>query len=162
MEDANYRTALGILIRSMMTDYEGSKVANHASRLIIGGTPQVLLDVGFPALPLMIDGRVIDKAFFDHGIPKGLLEKIYSLISTPKAIYKAHLDQPGSVVVTYEIKDSNPVIIPIHPNKQKTRTEYFNVVASMYPKASTDGKSIEMRWKAEGLLLWEGKGKNAA
>jgi len=67
-----------------------------------------------------------------------------------------------SVVVTYEVKNANPIIVPIHPNKQKTRTEFFNVVASVYPKDSTNGTSIEVLWKADGLLLWEGKAKNAA
>ena len=74
--------------------------------------------------------------------------------SAGKAIYKAHQNQPGSVVVTYEVKDSMPIVIPVHPNQQKTRTESFNVVASMYPKNSGN-EPIEMRWKREGLLLWE-------
>lgn len=154
MEDLNYKTLLGVLLKSMLNDYDAKKVENHGTRLIIGATPDLLISYGFPQLPLMIDGRVVDKAFFDHGIPKSMLERIYHLIATPKAIYKAHQDQPGSVVVTYEVKDSKPVIIPIHPNQQKTRTESFNVVASMYPKNS-NGEPIEMRWKREGLLLWE-------
>jgi hypothetical protein len=155
MEDTNYKTLLGILIKSMMTDYEGNKAVNHEARLVVGTTPQILVDLGFPQLPLVIDGSVIDKAFFDHGIPKSKLERIYNLIAAPKAVYAAHQKNPGSVVVTYEIKDAKPVIIPIHPNRPKARNEFFNVIASMYPKASSDGGSIEARWKKEGLLLWE-------
>jgi hypothetical protein len=77
------------------------------------------------------------------------------LIEKPKAIYTAHQNQPGSVVVTYEVRGQDPIVIPIHPNVQKTRLERFNVVASMYSKSTCDGASIEVRWKAAGLLLWE-------
>lgn len=154
MEDLNYRTLLGILLKSMITDYEGKKIENHSTRLIIGATPDLLIQFGFPQLPLMIDGRVVDKAYFDHGVPKGVLERVHQLIATPKAIFKAHQNQPGSVVVTYEAVGNSPIIIPIHPNQQKTRNEFFNFIPSIYPK-ETKGEPIEKRWKREGLLLWE-------
>jgi len=155
MEDTNYKTLLGVLIKGMSEDYDGSKsVTHHELRLVVGATPPILISLGFTQLPLTIDGRVIDKAHFDHGISKGRLERIYSLIASPKAIYKAHLDNPGSVVVTYEMQNSNPIIIPIHPNRQKGRHEFSNVIASVYPKASGGG-SVEVRWKKDGLLLWE-------
>jgi hypothetical protein len=162
MEDINYKVALAILLRSMMKDYVGSKDANHASRLIVGMTPQILVDVGFPLLPLMIDGKVIDKAFFDHGISKSMLERLYTLIATPKAIYKAHQAQPGSVVVTYEIKSGDPIIVPIHPDRQKTRTGSFNVIASVYPKASNNGASIEMRLEGRWIAAVGVQGRNCA
>lgn len=155
MDDQNYKAALDLLIKSMMNDYEGNKTANHAVRLTLGPTPQVLIDQGFPELPLGIDGSVVDKAFFDHGIPKSMLGRLYTLIATPKAIYRAHQGNPGSVVVTYEMKGASPIVVPIHPNKQKARNVFFNMVASVYGKTSNDGQSIEVRWRNEGLLLWE-------
>ena len=131
-------------------------MVNHQLVLTLGETPAVLQNIGLPALPLAITGKVIDKCYFDHGISKGMLERIHSMVSTPKSIYKAHLDQPGYVVITYEIKGTDPVIVVIHPNRQMAgRRDFYNVIASMYQKSG----NAEVRWKNDGLLLWESRRK---
>jgi Phage MuF-C-terminal domain len=159
MENMAFKTALGLLIKSMMHDDDTKQHTNHQLILPIGPTPQVLLDLGMPDLQLVILGKVVDKALFDHGIPKGTIERLYSLLEAPKAIFKGHQDNPGSAVVTFEVKNMDPIIIAIHPNKQiggRVGTAYNNV-ASMYAKETRAGESIEERWTREGLLLWKAK-----
>ncbi|GGC04658.1 MuF-C-terminal domain-containing protein [Pseudoduganella buxea] len=154
MENPAYKTALGLLIKSLQ---EGS-VKNHQIPLPIGPTPQVLLDIGMPPLQLAVLGKVIDKVVFDHGIPKGTLERLYKILEAPKAIFKGHLDNPGAAVLTYEVKNSDPIIIAVHPNKQvggRDGGARFNLVASVYAKSTRPGETLEARWTREGLLLWK-------
>lgn len=160
MEDANYKTLLSIVLRDIMNPANTNPALHHQLILTLGPTPKVLTDTGMPQLPIIILGRVIDKAVFDHGVTKGLLERLYKLIATPKAIYRAHQNQPGSVVITYEVKNAAPIIVAIHPDKQMggrgERPARYNNVASVYDKQSSQpGETIEVRWKREGLLLWE-------
>jgi len=157
MENPAFKTALSLLIKSMMQDGNAKQHVNHQVILPIGPTPQVLLDLGMPDVQLVISGKVVDKILFDHGIPKGTIERVYSLLEAPKAIYKGHQANPGSAVVTYEIKNMFPIIIAIHPNKQMGGRDgtVYNNVASMYAKESGTGESIEDRWTREGLLLWK-------
>lgn len=157
MENPAFKTALGLLIKSMMQDGATKQHVNHQLILPIGPTPKVLLDLGMPDVQLVISGKVVDKVLFEHGIPKGTIERLYSLLEAPKAIYKGHQGNPGSAVVTYEVKNMAPIIIAIHPNKQmggRSGTVYNNV-ASMYAKETRAGESIEDRWTREGLLLWK-------
>lgn len=154
MENPAFKTALGLLIKSMTQDGEAQQRKNHQVILPIGPTPQVLLDLGMPALQLAIVGKVVDKVFFEHGIPKGTLERIYTLLASPRAIFKGHQGNPGSAIITFEVKNSAPIIIAIHPDKQMGRVRYNNV-ASMYAKSTGNGENIEERWTREGLLLWK-------
>lgn len=160
MEDANYKTLLGLVLKDLTNPGNTNPVLHHQRILTVGPTPQVLTDLGMPQLPVVITGRVIDKAHFEHGMTKGLLERLYTLIAAPKAVYRAHQGQPGSVVVTYEVKNTAPIIVAIHPNKEMggrgSRAAYFNNIASVYDKHSNKpGETIEVRWKRDGLLLWE-------
>lgn len=157
MEYPTFKPALGLLIKSMTNDGASKQHTNHQVILPIGPTPKVLLDLGMPELQLVISGKVVDKVLFDHGIPKGTLERLYSLLEAPKAIFKGHQGNPGSAVLTFEVKGMAPIIIAVHPNKQmggRDGTRYNNI-ASMYPKESRPGESIEDRWTREGLLLWK-------
>ena len=157
MEYPAFKPALGLLIKSMTNDDLSKQHTNHQVILPIGPTPQVLLNLGMPELQLVISGKVVDKVLFDHGIPKGTLERLYSLLEAPKAIFKGHQGNPGSAVLTFEVKGMAPIIIAVHPNKQmggRNGTRYNNI-ASMYPKESKPGESIEERWTREGLLLWK-------
>lgn len=156
MENPAFKTALGLMIKLMTQGDATKQHANHQVILPIGPTPPVLLDLGMPNLELVILGKVVDKVIFEHGIPKGTLERIHTLLKSPKAIYKGHQDNPGSAVVTFEIKNMAPIIIAVHPNKQIGRYMYNNV-ASMYAKSTRAGESIEDRWTKEGLLLWKAK-----
>jgi hypothetical protein len=159
MENPAFKTALGLLIKSMIQDSDAKQQTNHQVILPIGPTPQVLLDLGMPDLQMVITGKVVDKVLFEHGIPKGTIERLYSLLEAPKAIFKGTLNNPGSAVVTFEIKNMDPIIIAVHPNKQMARRDgtAYNNIASMYAKGNRAGESIEDRWTREGLLLWKAK-----
>lgn len=167
MEDANYKSLLGMMLKDLTDSANCNSVLHHQRILTLGPTPQVLIDIGMPQLPLVISGRVVDKAFFDHGMTKGLLEQLYKLIANPKAAYQGHQDQPGSAVVTYETKDGAPIIAAIHPNKQMggrgDRAAFYNNIASVCDKRSNSpGETIEVRWKKQGLLQWQAPRRPAA
>jgi len=52
-------------------------------------------------LPLVITGKVIDKVYFDHGITRPMLGRLYSTIAQLKAIYRSDT-AGGAVIVTFE------------------------------------------------------------
>lgn len=147
MSDTNFSTAVQLILKASQ---EGTP--KHEAVLSLGSTPQYLQDHGFPDLPLSITGRTIDKAFFDHGITKGVLERLGDIINSPKALYQSATvtATTAAVVITFELKAGSPILVPIHANKQIGRS-YTNMVASVYSKEAT----VETRWKAQGLLLWE-------
>lgn len=149
MEDSNYKLALNLLLKSLMTPDDPGHAKNHQLILTLGPTPEILQKQGFPDIDLVVTGKVIEKAFFDHAITRGALERAYGFICAPKAIYKSATD--GAVVMTYEERKGNPLIIPLHANKQMGRDVVANVIASMYYKEG----NAEERWRRDGLLLWE-------
>jgi hypothetical protein len=104
---------------------------------------------GFPALDLVIKGSAVDKAHFDHGIPKSMLYRLADIIASPKALYRSATIQSSAVVITFEVKDGAPILIPLHANKLVGRS-HVNVVASVYNKEAT----VEQRWANAGLKLW--------
>ena len=146
MTDSNFKAAVQLILQASM---DGKP--KHEAVLSLGATPQFLLDNGFPELPLSIKGAVIDKAHFDHGITRGVLERLADIITTPKALYRSATVQGTAVVITFEMKAGSPILVPIHGNKPVGRT-LSNLVASVYAK---DVANVETRWKKEGLLLWE-------
>lgn len=143
----NYKALVAVLINS-----EVAGKPQHEVILELGPTPDILVQHGFPQLPLVLKAKNISKMFFDHGMTKGLIERIPDLIANPKAIYKS--TTTGSVLVTFEVKgmQSAPIIIAIHPNKTIGRNRITNEVASMYAKT---GPNPEIRWRQDGLLIWE-------
>ena len=152
MENPNFRVALGLMLKSMSDAYETNQAKNHQIVLQLGPTPPILVEAGLPQLPIGLTGKVVDKCFFDHGITKGMLEKMYHVIASPRALYRSHNPKDACVVMSYEIKGNNPLIAAIHPNKQLAgRRDFYNNVASYYFKEN----DAEVRWKKDGLLLWE-------
>ena len=146
MSDINFKAAVQLILQASA---EGKP--KHEVVLNLGATPQFLIDHGFPELPLSIKGGTIDKAHFDHGITRGVLERLADIITTPKALYKsATVQQSAAVVITFEMKAGSPILIPIHANRPVGRT-FANLVASVYAKEAT----VEDRWLKEGLLLWQ-------
>lgn len=145
MSDPNFKAAVQLILQASQ---DGKP--KHEAVLSLGATPQFLLENGFPALPLNIKGATIDKAHFDHGITRGVLERLGDIIASPKALYRSATVHGASVVITFEMKAGSPILIPIHANKSVGRTS-ANLVASVYAKEAT----VEQRWKKEGLLLWE-------
>ena len=124
---------------------------HEAVLTVFATTPQYLLDAGFPALPIVIKGVTVDKCFFDHGITKGMLERLPAMITTPKALYRSATHPDTAVVVAFETKDGSPLLVPVQPNRQTGRGSYNHVIASVYAKEPM----IETRWTANGLLLWK-------
>ena len=55
-------------------------------------------------------------------------------------------------MLTYEIKQNYPIIIAVHKDKLYGRYEVVNECVSMYAK---QGPDPEIKWKNDGLLLWE-------
>ncbi len=145
MTDPNFQAAVQLIIQASKNG-----TPRNEAILSLGPTPQFLLDNGFPELPLNIKGAVIDKAHFDHGITRGVLERLVEIVQTPKSLYRSATVQGTAVVITFEMKAGSPILIPIHANKRIGRTE-ANLVASVYTKEAT----VEQRWRREGLLLWE-------
>jgi hypothetical protein len=157
MSNPNYKAALGLVINALMSDDPKTVEAAHATRLEVGHTPPLLIALGMPDLPLVITGETVDKALFDHGMVKTRLEKLYEYIQAPKAVFaSADPSNPNTVVMTFEVKNGGPIIVPIEPNRQFDRTTYANKVASFYAKAQkSNDKPVYDRWEAKGLLLWK-------
>lgn len=139
-----------VLIQAVLKACQDGK-PQHELLVPICDTPQYLIDYGFPALPIVISGKTVDKVHFDHGITKGVLERLPSLLDQPKAVFKSATQAQSAVVLTFEMKGSNNILVPIHSNKEIGRQKFFNVVASIYDKDA----AMEARWRREGLLIWE-------
>jgi hypothetical protein len=137
------------MLKSMEEAYEANRLVNHQIIITLGPTPPILIQIGLEQLPITITGKVIDKSFYDHGVKKSLLERAYQIIAVPKALYCSKTI--GYLVMSYEIKGADPLIIALHPNKQVGgRKDFYNNVASIYYKENNP----EIRWKNEGLLIW--------
>jgi len=147
VEHANYRTALRLCIEAIQ---RGDK--HHELLLEVGQTPDALVTLpglSISKLPLVIAAKTVDKVFFDHGITKPVLERLHTLVATPKAVY--HSDtQPGSIVVVtlHAKQNAEPVIAAIRPGQVIGR-QAFNVIVSVYSKRP----DIEAKWTAKGLLI---------
>jgi len=152
VSDPNYCAAVALVIKA-----SADGKPQHEAILTVGMTPPLLVSFGLPNLPVVITGGTIDKAYFDHAISKGVIERLHGIISTPLAIYKSappHKD--GSVVVTMELHKGCPIIVPIRSSKQFGRTLIANEITSIYAK---EGGTFERRWQSEGLLLWTNTNK---
>jgi hypothetical protein len=146
----NYNSLVDILIKDEMTGQP-----QHERLLLLGETPSYLIKAaGFRALPLAIQGKVICKAYFDHGITASMLKRLPDIIHNPKCVFKsANLHQADSVVViTFEIKGQAPVIIPVQKDRLIGRLEHYNLVTSVYGK---EGEDPVRKWTSAGLLLWK-------
>lgn len=151
MEDSNYRTTLLLMLKTMSQAYEEHQKTNHQLIITMGPTPEILIHYGFPALPLVITGKVVDKAFFDHGITKPILERAYKIIEDPKAIFKSKEVEESAVLLSFETnRGGDPLIVAVHKNKEIGRSVFYNNVASIYFKSG----NAEARWESENLLQW--------
>jgi hypothetical protein len=144
MSGTNYQASVQLILKAATTG-----TPHHEYVLSLGSTPQYLIDHGFPDKELKITAATIDKAHFEHGITRNILERLGDVIASPKALYKSATVHSSAVVVTLEQKNGSPILVPVHADKQIGR-DRFNVIASVYNKEA----SIETRWTAAGLLLW--------
>jgi len=72
--------------------------------LVLGGTPEVLKNIGFSALPLTINQTHVDYAInntkdADHFLEKDVLKKLPALIENPIAVIRSETHPDSSVVV---------------------------------------------------------------
>ena len=144
MQNNNFAGAIQLLVQASI---DGKP--HHEAVLELCDTPQYLLDAGFPALRVVIKGKTVDKAHFDHGITRGILERLPDLITAPKSLYRSATRPDSTVVVSFEQKDGSPILLPMHKQAPVGR-DTRNVVASVYCKEA----SVEARWQQQGLLLW--------
>lgn len=148
----NFKTLVGVVIQA---EVEGKP--RHELLLELGKTPLAILQAGggsFDDLDLVLKAGTVGKMHFDHGVSKGLIERLPDILSAPKAIYKSGTQGAlGAVVVmTFDTQRGFPLIIPVHANKRIGRDRVCNEVASMYAK---EGPDPELKWRQAGLLLWE-------
>ena len=145
----NYRTLVDLLIKDEMNG-----TPRHEQPLILGKTPEYLVQhAQFPDLALVILGKVIGKAHFDHGVPASLLKRLPDILDNPKCVFRPADPKHGDsvVVLTLELKSGNPIIVPIRRNANIGRHQ-VNLVVSAYAK---EGPDPETKWKADNLLIWE-------
>lgn len=146
---SNYSQAVELIIKSEM---EGKP--HHEVLLDLGDTPRYLVQHGgLEERRLVITGRVISKACFDHHVPTSLLKKLPEIVEKPKSLFRsATHDNDAVVVVTFELVNKTlPVVLPVHKDKRIGRSGLYNVIASIYGK---DGEDPEVRWHKAGLHLW--------
>lgn len=127
---------------------------HHERVLDLGKTPALLIQTaGFPDIPLAIKASVVSKSAFDHGISTSFLKRLPAIVRNPKAIFNSNsATANGAVVIlTFEVKGSNPIIIPIRPNCSYGRGQKYNFVTSIYGK---EGPDPEIKWTQENLLIW--------
>jgi len=152
----NFGKLVELLIK---LESEGKPKLGHL--LQIGNTPKYLIKyAGFPALPLAIKYPVISKICFDHGISTSFIKALPKIIATPKAIFKPSLDHHNDtiVVLTFKLKGSNSIVIPIQKNQISGRHKetllpiHYNLIKSMYAK---EGYDPMVKWHDDGLLIWK-------
>lgn len=145
MQNVNFQAAIQLVLKASQ---DGKP--QHEAVLVVCDSPQYLVDAGFPQLPIVIKGSTVDKAHFDHGVTKGMLERLGEIIHHPKALYRSSTHPASRVVVAFELKGNSPLLVPLHPDQQIGRSSRFNTVASVYCKEP----NVEQRWLAKGLLIW--------
>lgn len=148
----NFKTLVGVIIQAEMENNP-----KHELLLELGPTPKHILQAGgqqFQNLDLVIKAKTIGKMHFDHGVAKGVIERLPQILEAPKAIYHSASNMKGSsvVVMTFEIQRGYPLIVPIHAGKPIGRGRFCNEVTSMYAK---EGPNPEEKWEKAGLLIWK-------
>ena len=146
MQNLNYKAALQLILKAC----QDGNPQHEAVLVVCDLSPQYLVDAGFPQLRVAIKGATVDKAHFDHGVTKGMLERLGDMIHHPKALYRSATQPDSVVVVAFEQKGSSPLLVPLRRDQQIGRSDRYNTVASVYAKEP----AIEARWEAKGLLLW--------
>lgn len=73
-----------------------------------------------------------------------------ALIERPRAIYRSATQPESVVVMTLELKEGSPIIIPVARDRRMGRDLLANQVTSMYAKTGPD---VTPRWKGgRGLV----------
>lgn len=146
--NANFAALVDAIVQSSLG---GHPIAKEQIGLL-GQTPDLLVKLGLPQLPLGIKGKVIEKVVMDHGIPKSMVKRLDSLVAAPKVIYQSTPPHPpGVVVLTFEVTGLGQVMLSLAANQPVGRSRFLNLVTSIYAKE--DPRAFA-RWDAAGLRLW--------
>jgi len=145
----NYTSLIDALIKA-----ESEGKPQHEKFVFVCDTPEYLIrHAGFSALPLIIPGKIVGKACFDHGIGTSVLKRLPEIVAEPDALFKSHTHGGSVVVLTLEMKGAAPIIVPMRPDLLPGRDQSpVNVITSVYGKEGPDPRA---KWIAAGLLLWE-------
>lgn len=150
----NYTSLIDALIKA-----ETIGKPQHEKIVFVSKTPTYLIEsAGFPDLPLVIIGKTVSKAYFDHGIALAFLKRLPEVVENPHALFKSQsqIAHAGSVVVlTLEMKGSLPIVVPIRPSGEvgaRRESQKANIITSVYAK---EGQDPFRKWKDAGLLLWK-------
>jgi len=147
--EQNFKTLVQLVIEAEMKGTPRNELV-----LELGATPKLLIDLGFPELPLIIKATTIGKICFDHGINTGTIERLPKLVNSPSHVFKSnsqYVADKSAILITVEFKNFNPIIIAIHKHKKVGRS-LVNEVVSMYAK---EGPNPIDKWTKDGLLMWE-------
>ena len=138
--------------------------SRYDSPIILGDTPQLYKELGAQPLNITIEPRTLYKIAYPDGYMQGkhnlgipALKQLPYQIENPVAILKSNT-QPNSFVILTEWADinGNPVIIPLHLNKQGV-VSLENRVTSAYGKGNINailgenGKNILWTRGNEGI-----------
>ena len=136
--------------------------------LILGTTPQVLLDIGFNKLPITIssehvysaavsENQAADRRYSKninyHDMGKNTIKNIYRLISNPVMVITSESNPSDSVVVLVNIVNKgDPVIAPIVIDgfgQNKSLRIDANAITSFYGRQNTISKLVSNAVKKE-------------
>ena len=110
-------------------------------RLFIGDTPQLLMDLGVPNLPLLYSKEHYKKAvgekdgYHKHGLKRKDIVDTLKLISNPVMVFDSAQRNDSVVVVTNRLIDGDPMLVFIKPNSDgviELETVSANQVTSIY------------------------------
>ncbi|OUR99215.1 hypothetical protein A9Q81_11615 [Gammaproteobacteria bacterium 42_54_T18] len=119
-------------------------------------TPGYLVELGVEQLPLVTNGSIIDKLFYDHSMKQDLIKRLPELISeSPVFVFDSDTQENSLVIVPEETVNGNPLLIILKKNKKIGRID-VNFVPSFYPK--NNAKQLD-RWAKDGLLRYSDKKK---
>ena len=149
----------------VVDDALGGKL-HHRAILQVGKTPDLLIDVGLPDLPLIMEKGTLDKVLGIaakrnniHGLTKDQVARLYEQLSDPLAVLKSASSPNSFVVLTEMLEGGSPIIAAIHADLREGRI-FVNEVASAYGKDNFHGW---FRNQAQaGNLLYVDKNRTAA
>ena len=87
--------------------------------LLVGGTPEVLQDIGLPALPMTINQTHVDYAIngikdFDHYLAEEGLKQLPEALKHPIAVMVSKTKPDSSIVIMLEVRQNGKqVVVPV-------------------------------------------------
>lgn len=132
-------------------NFMGGKMGRGEVFRVASETPEVMVRLGAPQLPISMSQNVARKVIFEkHGIQPEDIKKIPSLIADPVMVFNS-ASRPDSMVVLTEIRHGEKsVVVAIHLARAEQRHQ-VNSISSIHGK---DRDSAILRWINGGLLRY--------